>query len=44
VEVHWPSGAVDTMHNLEADRFYSILEGSGIVPAARIRPGPAKKP
>jgi enediyne biosynthesis protein E4 len=44
VEVHWPSGAVDTMHNLEADRFYSILEGSGIVSAARIRPGPAKKP
>ncbi|HTW60621.1 MAG TPA: CRTAC1 family protein [Terracidiphilus sp.] len=44
VEVHWPSGAVDTMHNLDADKFYSVLEGAGIVPAARIRPGPAKKP
>jgi hypothetical protein len=35
---------VDTMHNLDADRFYSVLEGVGIVPAARIRPGPAKRP
>jgi hypothetical protein len=29
---------VDTIHNLEADKFYSVLEGSGIVPAAKIAP------
>jgi hypothetical protein len=40
VEIHWPSGHVDTMLNLGSDRFYSVLEGVGIVPAARIRPSP----
>jgi hypothetical protein len=44
IEIHWPSGAVNTVHNLNADRFYSVLEGAGIVPAERIRPGAAKKP
>jgi enediyne biosynthesis protein E4 len=44
VEIHWPSGRVDTMRDLEADKFYSVLEGAGIVPATRIRPGAAKKP
>lgn len=43
VEVHWPSGKVDTMHNLAADHYYSVLEGTGIVPFARIRPA-AKEP
>ena len=38
VEIHWPSGHVDTIHNLAADKFYSVLEGQGIVPAERIRP------
>jgi hypothetical protein len=38
LEVHWPSGHVDTLHHLAADRFYSVLEGSGIVSADRIRP------
>ena len=44
VEIRWPSGAIDTLHNLDADQFYSILEGQGSVPAARIHPGAAKKP
>ncbi|HTX40820.1 MAG TPA: CRTAC1 family protein [Acidobacteriaceae bacterium] len=44
VEIRWPSGHIDTMHNLEADHFYSVLEGTGIVPFSRIRPGPAKRP
>ena len=38
VEIHWPSGAVDHIGSLAADRFYSILEGQGIVPPERIRP------
>jgi hypothetical protein len=38
VEIHWPSGAVDHIGPLAADRFYSVLEGKGIVPAQQIRP------
>ena len=39
VEVHWPSGAVDILTNLQADRFYGVREGAGVVPAELIRPG-----
>ena len=42
--VQWPSGHVDTMRNLAADKFYSVLEGSGIVPAAKIAPDAKAKP
>lgn len=42
VEIHWPSGAVDTVTDLAADQFYSVLEGHGIVPAEQIRPTPVK--
>lgn len=38
VEVRWPSGAVDKLTNLAADRFYSVLEGSGVVPPEKARP------
>jgi hypothetical protein len=38
VEVHWPSGAVDRIGPLAADKFYAVLEGRGIVPADQIRP------
>ena len=38
VEIRWPSGKVDSLTNLAADQFYSVLEGAGIVPAERIRP------
>jgi len=43
VEIHWPSGKVDTLTDLPADQFYSVLEGAGVVPAERIRPNPAVK-
>ena len=41
LEIRWPSGKVETLSNLAADQFYSVLEGQGIVPAEKIRP--AKK-
>jgi hypothetical protein len=41
VELRWPSGQLETLKDLEVDKFYSVLEGQGIVPAERIRP-PAK--
>jgi hypothetical protein len=44
VEIRWPSGKVETISNLEADRYYAVLEGQGIVPAERIKPTPPKRP
>jgi hypothetical protein len=44
VEIRWPSGKVDTLTDLPADQFYSVLEGAGVVPAERIRPTAAAKP
>jgi hypothetical protein len=44
VEIRWPSGGIDTLTNLAADKFYSVLEGHGVVPAEQIRPVLAKKP
>ena len=38
VEIRWPSGQVETLKDLDADKFYGILEGKGIVPAEQIRP------
>ena len=38
VEIRWSSGAIDTLKDLSADKFYSVLEGKGIVPAEQIRP------
>ena len=38
VEIRWPSGAVDVIKDLAADKFYSVLEGKGIVPFEEIRP------
>jgi hypothetical protein len=43
VEIRWPDGRVETLRNLAADKFYSVLEGEGVVPFDRIRPGAAKK-
>jgi hypothetical protein len=40
VEIHWPSGKIETLKNLPADKFYSVLEGKGIVPFNQIRPTP----
>ncbi len=44
LEIRWPSGKVDTVKDLDADHFYSILEGQGVVPDDRIRPGAPKHP
>jgi hypothetical protein len=43
VEVRWPSGKIDTLKNIAADKFYAVLEAEGIVPAEKIRPAAAKK-
>ncbi len=40
VEIRWPSGFVETIENLAADQFYSVLESHGPVPAQQIRPAP----
>jgi hypothetical protein len=34
LEIFWPSGKVETLHNLDADRSYRLREGEGIVPAS----------
>ena len=44
VEIRWPSGKVENLGSLPSDKFYSVLEGSGIVSPDRIRPTPAKRP
>jgi hypothetical protein len=36
-EIIWPSGKVETLTNLVADRFYTVREGAGIV--ASMPPG-----
>ncbi len=38
VEIRWPSGTTDVMKNLESDKFYSVLEGKGVVPSEQMRP------
>jgi hypothetical protein len=38
VEIHWPSGAIQTLKDLATDKFYSVLEGKGVVPFEEIRP------
>src|SRR6202023_1617410 len=44
VEIQWPSGATEKLLDVAADQFYSVLEGSGIVPPDRIQPLARKKP
>jgi len=41
MEIRWPSGKIETLKNLDADKFYSVLEGQGIVPPEKIRPSAA---
>ena len=38
VEIRWPSGKVESLTNLDADHFYSVLEGQGVVPDEKVRP------
>jgi hypothetical protein len=44
IEIRWPSGTIDTLTNLPADHFYSVLEGAGVVPPERIRPVSSNHP
>lgn len=43
LEIRWPSGKIETLQNLPANKFHSILEGSGAVPFEKIRPLVVKK-
>ena len=36
VEIRWPSGKTETLNNLASDKFYAVLEGSGVVDRANI--------
>lgn len=38
VEIRWPSGKTEVIKDLVTDKFYSILEGDGVVPSERLRP------
>ncbi len=38
VEIRWPSGLMEVLRNLPANRFYTVLEGAGIVERSRIGP------
>jgi hypothetical protein len=39
VEIRWPSGLVETVRGLAADRFYTAIEGKGLVGAdLQVRP------
>lgn len=42
IEIRWNSGKVETLKDVTADKFYAVLEGSGIVPPEKIRPKPKK--
>lgn len=33
IVIHWPSGIVDTLRNLPANRFYTVYEGKGVIPS-----------
>jgi hypothetical protein len=35
VDIRWPSGGTETLRNLVSDQFYTIKEGSGIVPGRK---------
>jgi len=38
VEIRWPSGKVETMKDLAANKFYAVLEDGGIVDRTKIVP------
>jgi hypothetical protein len=38
VEIHWPSGVVDTLTDLPANQYYTVREGSGVDSAATRKP------
>jgi hypothetical protein len=38
VEIRWPNGAVETLHNVAADAIYTIVEGEGITNTIKLIP------
>lgn len=38
ITIRWPSGKIETIKEVGADKFYAVLEGSGVVPFEKIRP------
>jgi hypothetical protein len=44
VDVLWPNGKTERFTNLEADRFYSIREGAGVVSVKKPQPQKSKLP
>jgi hypothetical protein len=44
VEIHWPSGAIESLTNLAVDRDYNVLEGRGVVEPSIARPRAIKHP
>jgi len=38
VEIRWPSGKMETLKDLDEDKFYAVLEGQGVVPREKILP------
>lgn len=38
IEIRWPSGKTEVVKDVDADKFYAISQGKGIVPFASIRP------
>ena len=43
VEIRWPSGGTQVLHNLMPDHFYLVKEGEGIVTPEKWQPGKDKK-
>jgi hypothetical protein len=43
-EIIWPSGKVEMLTNLEADRFYVVREGSGVISSKPAEAGKATRP
>lgn len=42
IEIRWPSGKTESLRDVASNRFYTVKEGEGIVPASHARPDPAK--
>ena len=40
IEILWPSGKTETLRDLQADHFFVVKEGEGIVPRERLKPLP----
>ena len=36
LEIFWPSGRVETLANLDADHFYIVKEGQGVLPPGEV--------